>query len=229
MPGARGDVRCGQGALISRSVASALFELVQSADSPLLETAPAAATKSTWFCPRCGDSAVGEGFRVACPSCGLSLSPILRELIELNPHVPAPSPPEEVRVALELHDSALVLVTARAVTLTAYVHRWVRRHGNWTGTGWLQDYRFDFFALNVPELPPLPQDLAGGRLVFETRAHENLIHYPMHERGMARLLLELTSGGVLELRGELRALRAAGDARFVEVLPGDLGPRSDAG
>ena len=39
-------------------------------------------------------------------ACGLSLSPILHELIELNPHVPVPVVPEDVRVALELHDFA---------------------------------------------------------------------------------------------------------------------------
>jgi hypothetical protein len=108
--------------------------------------------------------------------------------------------------------------------LTGYVHRWTSRQKIWTGTGWRQPFQLELLGSGQAALPSLPHDIAGGTLLVTGSTHSNLIPYPLLHRGPARLVLELTAGGMLELSGELGALRAIGDARFVENLPSDFAP-----
>ncbi len=227
-PAVGGEYQCSQGGRLSQSVGRALVKLVGSEQPSPSASRFRDQESARWFCPRCGLPTAREGAELGCPICGLSLSPILRELTELNPHLPQSAPPEDIRVALELHDSRLEVVEQSAVTLTMYVHRWIFRRRTWTGTGWRQAFRFELPGPRPAGLP-FPVDLAGGRLVVADAVHRELIPYPLRERGPARLVLECTPGGTLDLQGELAAVQAIGDARFVEELPAEFAPGGAAG
>jgi hypothetical protein len=169
------------------------------------------------------------GAVVYCPGCFLDLRPLLYELIEFNPHLPRLVPPDEVRCAIELHDSEVLAADAEGFMLDAYVHRWRRKEKTWIGTGWTQSFRVDLQMADRSAVAVPPFAVAGGGWRISQEKYENLISYPVPTLGHAHITLELVQGGVVEFRGELISLRAVGEARFVETLPIDFAPLHGAG
>jgi hypothetical protein len=166
---------------------------------------------------------LAAGAAVYCAGCFLDLRPLLYELIEFNPHFPSLVPPDEVRCAIELHDSEVLATDAEGFILDAYLHRWQRKETTWTGTGWKQSLRVDLRMADRAAFA-VPLALAGGDWRISQETYENVISYPVPTLGPAHVTLELVQGGTVEFEGELISLRAVGEARFVETLPADFAP-----
>jgi hypothetical protein len=168
---------------------------------------------------------IRAGTETVCPACALNLTHLIYQILEFNPHVPAPSPPLDAKIFLELHDSTLQTIDAQGFSLRAYVHRWSRASGRWIGTGWLQSFQFDIASFHEsPFAPALPRSISGGALELAGTLYENLIPYPEPACGPMQLAIELTNGDSLALEGELQSIRAVDEACYVEALPDDMAP-----
>jgi DNA-directed RNA polymerase subunit RPC12/RpoP len=90
---ALGEGRCPSGAMLSRSVTTAL-----GAEPPVhvpsaVSDAELSASPTRWFCPSCAGRMESAGTGARCPNCGYRLSSgVVYELVELNPHLPTPTP-----------------------------------------------------------------------------------------------------------------------------------------
>jgi hypothetical protein len=168
---------------------------------------------------------IRAGSETVCPACALNLTHLIYQILEFNPHVPAPSPPSDVKMFLELHDSKLQSIDAQGFALRAYVHRWSRRSGRWTGTGWLQSFQLDVASFRASRFAPsLPQSISAGILQLSDTVYENLLPYPEPGSGPMQLALELVGGDPITLDGALHSIRAVDDACYVEALPDDMAP-----
>jgi len=217
-----GELLCGQGGLLSKLVGARLRELVATPERRL--TLDAGAT-CKWYCPRCAVAMIRAGSETVCPACALNLTHLVYQILEFNPHVPAPSPPSDAEMFLELHDSKLQSIDAQGFTLRAYLHRWSRRSGRSTGTGWMQSFRFDVASFRGSRLvPALPQSIASGILQLADTDYQNLLPYPEPGSGPMQLVLELVGGHPITLDGALQSIRAVDDASYVESLPDDMAP-----
>jgi hypothetical protein len=227
-----GEYQCSQGAMLSRHIVQRLLALLaepRTTSSAMIPAGSDSPSSPTWFCPRCGLQMYSVRGGVSCPGCFVDIGALLYELVEFNPHVPNPTVPDEVRSAIELHDSRLVSVEEDGLVLVAYVHRWRLKNRTWSGTGWSQDFRIGIRSKSLPTPPPLPVDIGSGTLVVAGTAHENLIPYPLPKLGKAELVLHLVPTHTIELRGELVSVSAVGHARLVETLPADFAPLDGAG
>jgi hypothetical protein len=168
---------------------------------------------------------IRAGIETVCPACALNLTHLIYQILEFNPHVPAPSPPSDAKTFLELHDSKLQSIDAQGFALRAYLHRWSRRSGRWTGTGWIQSFRFDVASFRGSRLvTALPQLIARGILQLADIDYENLLPYPEPGSGPMQLALELVDGDPVSLNGALQSIRAVDNACYVEALPDDMAP-----
>ena len=217
-----GEFLCGQGASLSKLVGTRLRELV---GTPERRRTLESGASSKWYCPRCAVSMIRAGTETVCPACALNLTRLIYQVLEFNPHVPAPSPPLDAKIFLELHDSTLQTIDAHGFSLRAYVHRWARASGRWIGTGWLQCFQFDIANVHALRFAPsLPQSISGGALQLADTVYENLLPYPGPACGPMQLALELVGGDSLSLDGALQSVRAVDEARYVEPLPDDMAP-----
>jgi hypothetical protein len=90
-----GEFLCGRGASLSKLVGTRLRELVA---TPERRCSLEACASSKWHCPRCAVAMVRAGSETVCPACALNLTQLIYQILEFNPHVPAPSlPSEELR------------------------------------------------------------------------------------------------------------------------------------
>ena len=129
------------------------------------------------------------------------------------------------RRAIEFHDSELVFVRREGrdlrVRVAAYVHVSDGEPGRDSGTGWIQDV--DFFLRDAHVEVPAPGgtlELADGRLRIGDQLLENLVPLPFEDVGTVKLELGGIGGKFCATATSLSLLEA-GEARFVEDVPGE--------
>src|SRR5690606_33839184 len=131
-----------------------------------------------------------------------------------------------VNAAIELHDSVLERLEPRPAALEihfshAYLHRSPGEPGVDPGTGWSQRAILAIRSGTVDgALPPLPADVADGRLRVPGTVHENCIPVPFEHGGAVELTLELSTGHVITVAGSKAALQLVGEPQFIEDFPG---------
>jgi hypothetical protein len=130
--------------------------------------------------------------------------------------------------SIEFHDSRVTSVafvgTSIQIDLRAYVHRWEKRDGGLSGTGWFRPVRI-VLSDAIGDVPTdLPLDLDGGEVRSGQLWHNNLVPLPFSSEEATNLLLEGVTGGMLEFAGRSVAIESIGDAEYVEDLPEDFAP-----
>ncbi len=130
--------------------------------------------------------------------------------------------------AIEFHDSELIgLETAGdwlVLSLDAYVHRWERIEGLWTGTGWMQPVTLRLKAAASATRLWLPVRVSEGSLSVGSAQLGNLVPLPYAASEAGSLQLVLVDGSQIELNCDGVTLSEAGPARYVERLPDDFRP-----
>ena len=133
------------------------------------------------------------------------------------------SPPNIMdREAIEFHDSVLSRIdqTGDQVRLffePAYVHRSNGDPVRDAGTGWSVNVELTIFG-SVPcmQPSPLPSDVWDGGLRINDMEFENVVPLPFAGIGNIHLVLELTSGEVVQVSGNRAELSVVGPYEFVE-------------
>jgi len=129
------------------------------------------------------------------------------------------------RRAIEFHDSELLFVRREGpnlrLRLDAYVHVSHGEPGRDSGTGWTQDVDFILRDARVDVPAPAGRlELADGRLRIGDRVLEGLVPLPFEEVGAVKLELDGIGGKFCATATSLSLLEA-GEARFVEDVPGE--------
>ena len=129
------------------------------------------------------------------------------------------------RRAIEFHDSELLFVRREGpnlrVRVSAYVHVSDGEPGRDSGTGWTQDVDFILRDALVETAAPAGKlELADGRLRIDDRLLENLVPLPFEDVGAVKLELDGIGGKFCATATSLSLLEA-GEARFVEDVPGE--------
>jgi len=132
--------------------------------------------------------------------------------------------------ALELHDSSLgaLSVSGEDTILQleqAYVHRWEREGGRWSGKGWIKPVRIRVMAASPPSrIPTLPAEISEGTLTVGGAVHSNLIPLPFEANGETRLRLLLVDSQSIDIQGTGVTIDVIGHGQPVEDLPPEWAP-----
>ena len=132
--------------------------------------------------------------------------------------------------ALELHDSSLgaLSVSGEDTILQleqAYVHRWEREGGRWSGKGWIKPVRIRVMAASPPSrIPTLPAEISEGTLTVGGAVHSNLIPLPFEANGETRLRLLLVDSQSIDIQGTGVTIDVIGRGQPVEDLPPEWAP-----
>lgn len=135
-----------------------------------------------------------------------------------------------VTEALEFHDSSLSALSASGGDAIlqmeqAYVHRWEREGGRWSGKGWIKPVCIRVIAASPGSgVPALPAEISEGTLTVAGAVHSNLVPLPYQADGETRLHLLLVDSQSLEIQGTGVIIDVIGRGQPVEDLPPEWGP-----